>query len=279
MTTGVPVWAELFPNEDYQFRFGIRAGSPQRFFGVQNPSGEMIAERRRWLRDTPAHTLVYKPDAALMVAETVRHAIRWNTVSAEDTKKMPDDRDAPALIRWLGEAWESDFLLLAAPAGGEYVLQAGCVCFPSSWHPEEKLGRPLSEIHDPVPGLNAKLGDRISQFLARIKPDTGWERANWGLSRSPELNQHPTRILSKLIPPFRADDIWVRIEYQIFYRLPETDGVLFGIRLLNLPLPELMLCQSASIGLHRALATMPEPIAIYKNLSQGREQLLKLLSA
>lgn len=32
MTTEVPAWAELFPNEDYQFRFGIRAGSPERFF-------------------------------------------------------------------------------------------------------------------------------------------------------------------------------------------------------------------------------------------------------
>lgn len=191
---------------------------------------------------------------------------------------MPADHDAPALNRWLGEVWESDFLLLAAPTGGEYVLQAGCVYFPSSWHPEEKIGRPLSEIPDLVPGLNAKLGDRISQFLARIKPDTGWERANWGLSRSPELNQHPSRILSKLEPPFLADEVWVRIEYQIFYRLPETGGVLFGIRLLNLPLPELMRCQSVAIGLHRALATMSEPIALYKNLSQGRGQLLKLLA-
>lgn len=182
-----------------------------------------------------------------------------------------------AILRWLGEVLESDFLLLAAPAGGEYVLQAGCVCFPSSWHPEEKIGRPLSEIHDPVPGLNAKLGDRISQFLSRIKPDIGWGRANWGLSRSHELNQHPTRILPKLVPPFGVDEVWVRIEYQVFYRLPETGGVLLGIRLLNLPLPELMRCQPAAIGLRKALATMPDPIAIYKNLSQGREQLLKLL--
>ena len=35
--------------------------------------------------------------------------------------------------------------------------------------------------------------------LARMKPGISWERINWGLSRSPELNQHPSRKLPRLI--------------------------------------------------------------------------------
>ena len=83
--------------------------------------------------------------------------------------------------------------------GGLFFARA--VCFPSSWRPEEKNGLPVHAIHSPVPTLNKNLGARIDKFLANLEPGKAWERSNWGLSRSAELNQHPTRDIPRLTPP------------------------------------------------------------------------------
>lgn len=71
------------------------------------------------------------------------------------------------LIAPLGETWDlrrTDFhpLDLAARLVQEaerdgYVLAALSVCFPSRWRIAEKLGKPLRDIHAPVPHYDEKL--------------------------------------------------------------------------------------------------------------------------
>ena len=178
----------------------------------------------------------------------------------------------------LGEAWEPDYLLLKPDAvTGRFHLVGGCVCFPSSWRFEEKVGRPLEVIHTPVPHLNEQLASPIHNFLGRIKPGTAWCRANWGLSRSPELNQHPARGLPKLLPPLRVDEVWLRVEDQALVALPESRGVLFGIRMTVIPLAEVKRHPTAARGLARALRTMPDAMLDYKSLLAAKGELLRLL--
>ena len=75
---------------------------------------------------------------------------------------------------------EPDILFLVpSDESGEFRLVAGCVCFPSSWRLAEKLGKPLTAIHGPVPGLNEQLGAPITQFLRRLEPGIAWRRENW----------------------------------------------------------------------------------------------------
>ena len=59
--------------------------------------------------------------------------------------------------------------------------------------------------------------------------------------------------------------------------LPETGGILFGIRLEVVPLAKLRENRSARDGLIEALETMPDKIADYKNLALARGRLLELL--
>ncbi|HIL25722.1 MAG TPA: DUF3445 domain-containing protein, partial [Verrucomicrobia bacterium] len=61
-----------------------------------------------------------------------------------------------------------------------------------------KNGLPVHAIHSPVPTLNKNLGARIDKSLANLEPGKAWERSNWGLSRSAELNQHPTRDIPRV---------------------------------------------------------------------------------
>jgi hypothetical protein len=151
------------------------------------------------------------------------------------------------------------------------------VCFPSTWRPEEKIGLPVHAIHSPVPTLNENLGARIDKFLANLEPGKAWQRSNWGLSRSPALNQHPTRNILRLTPPFTDAEAWIRIEDQVLFRLPQTQAMLFGIRLVNVSLAELKQFPEAQAGLHRAIATMPDDVADYKNVTEAREHLLEML--
>src|SRR5205085_5294996 len=115
------------------------------------------------------------------------------------------------------------------------------------------------------------------QFLARIKPSISWERINWGLSRSPELNQHPSRKLPRLDANVALDEVWFRAEYQSLISLPKTGAVLFGIRLVIEPLARLQNDEAFVSGLSRAVASMPDAVAAYKGIGPARERLLQLL--
>ena len=229
-----------------------------------------------------------------LLAEAIALARQWGSLAAESELGRarlsqragqlfkPQDgalgTDAPHLA--LGEAWEPDYVLLKPDAAtGRFHLVGGCVCFPSSWRFEEKVGQPLEAIHTPVPRLNDELAAPIHNFLSRLKPGAAWCRANWGLSRSPELNQHPARALPKLTPPLREDEVWLRVEDQALVALPERRGVLFGIRMTVIPLAEVKRHPTAARGLARALRTMSAAMLDYKSLLSAKDELLRLLEA
>ena len=100
-----------------------------------------------------------------------------------------------------------------------------------------------------------------------------WLRANWGLSRSGEWNQHPLRALPRLDASTAFDEIWLRIERQALVLLPRSQGVLFGIRIETYRLAEMKKDSAEARGLARALRTMPEPMAQYKNIAAVRESV------
>jgi hypothetical protein len=153
------------------------------------------------------------------------------------------------------------------------------VCFPSSWSLEGKPGLPLADIHSVVPGLNASLGKGISTLLARLTPGVAYFRHNWGLSRSAELNQHPVRNLPRLDADVKLEETWLRIEHQSLVLLPETGGILFGIRIGMHPLAEVCEDPVAAERLARSLRSMEDDVAAYKGLSSCRENVAAMLEA
>jgi hypothetical protein len=178
----------------------------------------------------------------------------------------------------LGEIWEPDFLLLRPDAAGRFQLVGGCVCFPSSWSLAEKVGQPMEFIHAPVPGLNAQLGRSIDTFLTKLAPGTAWFRHNWGLSRSAELNQHPSRSLPRLNSSVTPKEVSLRVERQALMALPSSGGVLFAIRIEMHSLAKVKRDAAVAEHLARALRTMPEEVAAYKGLAAAREHVAGLLS-
>jgi hypothetical protein len=133
-------------------------------------------------------------------------------------------------------------------------------------------------IHGPVPGLNESIGRGIHKFLAGLKPGAASLRNNWGLARSPELNHHPDRSLPRFDESAREDEVWLRVEHQALVALPQTAGILFGIRVTNHPFAEVKADPVARARLRRALATMSEDVVRYKGLAPVRDQLVDWLA-
>jgi hypothetical protein len=266
-------FAGLFPDADYRLQMRFQRGSVRNFFNRWLEPPNILEQRRHWLDREPDACSALLPDGVPLLEELIEQSRRWGF----DPPLPRSGADCLTALHTLGQSLEPDFLLLKPDESGAMKLLAGCVCFPSSWSLEEKMGRPLDFIHQVVPELNAQLGQPIAQFLRRIAPDIAWLRANWGLSRSPELNQHPKRALPRLQASVKLDEVWLRVEHQALVALPKTGGVLFGIRVVVHPLAKVKQDAEAAVGLRRALQTMPESMATYKGIALARDTLFEIL--
>ncbi len=256
--------ADLFPDGDFRFHLTLRRSEPAAFFGRRDSSGRLRAERARWLAEAPGRYAALAEPGRPAFAEWAELSRTWGARPA----KSPVE---------LGAELEPDFLLLTADAQGAFRLQGGALCFPTGWALEEKMGHTLDEIHGVVPGLNAVLASPIRQFLMRLKPGGVIERDNWGLAATDELNLHPARGVPAPDLPTAPDRLWLRVERQAFLALPQSRGIVFGLRIELHRMDEVAADRAAAAGLRRALETMPEAVLTYKRLGRIRNQVVSWL--
>jgi hypothetical protein len=178
-------------------------------------------------------------------------------------------------------ALAEDFAVLEA-AGS--TLPWLCVCVPSHWAPEEKLGQPFAAVHAPVADNQALLA--ASQQLVRLV--TGGERFErhvWTVTPSSRYDQHPHRHArtpwpATPDPRVFAAQCFLRSERQTFLPIPgETGQAVFTIRVMLAPLADAVRTRADAARLHEALATMSEAVLAYKGLAPARDSLLAWLAA
>jgi hypothetical protein len=268
---------DLFPSGPFEFRMGLRRGDQSSFFRATTTHQDILAERRFWLEREASRYVGAVDGSRPLIAETISLLESVGALDADSKRLIDPCSDPCEQLRCLGCLVEPDLLMLQADRDGSFKLLAGCVCFPTFWRPTEKLGRPMAEIHGPPPGLHAGLGRQIDTFLTHLHPDVAWLRSNWGLSASPERNQHPDRLLPRLNSESRLETTWLRVERQALIRLPETSGVLFAIRV---EMESLDRIKEGKLGVTEAIAsaleTMAPAIAEYKGLAAA-PQLAMLL--
>ena len=256
--------ADLFPDGDYRFHLTLRRGEPREFFRPWDVTGRVLAERARWLASEPARYAALLPEGGPLLAEFADQCAEWGLAGGRT-------------VAALGAALEPDFLLLSRDEAGAFRLRGGALCFPTGWALEEKIGHTIDFIHGAVPGLNAALASPIHQFLGRLKPGVAFQRDNWGLAATDELNLHPARGLAPPDLPASPERLWLRVEHQVLLALPRTGGVVFGLRIALHRLDEVRRDAAAAAGLKRALQTMPAEVAAYKRLERVGNQVVSWL--
>jgi hypothetical protein len=154
-------------------------------------------------------------------------------------------------------------LLLPDPDAGEYRLVGAVLCFPSRWLLAEKVGRPLTAIHDPVPDYDETLARRVNRVFEALRVGRPLWRVNWLVDATPELHL-PQGLNDEIIAPDDpACGLYLRTERQTLTRLPRTGAVVFGIKTSVSPIDSLTAAEAAS--LHAAMAAYDAGIIAYKS--------------
>lgn len=266
-----PDWKRIFPDADHRWVMGLRPGNAAEFFAVQDATGAVCAERARWLAEDAETYSALPREAEPALIETVELARKLGT-------NIDTSLSAREQLLALGRVWEPDFAWMHPDDLGAHRLIGGVVCFPSSWALREKLGRPMSEVHEPVPGLNDLLARNIETFFARQEPGAVWVRENANYSRDVELNHLPSRPRLPLDETITAEEFFIRLEHQLLLKLPRSGSILFGIRVEVVPLTHLMQDRDATTRLARMLSTMTPAAAAYKGVAAARPKLVALLN-
>jgi len=210
-------------------------------------------------------------------------------VAAPDRPALPSGlEDAPLVAASL--LVQEDLILMRRDASG-WRLVAGSLCFPSSWVLVEKFGRPLQDIHAPVPGFGP--GTRPAELINRMfdgLQGQAVERYNWSIQSGDAL-YHPLSDLQRIDRAtnrpsrFPGGDIdahaFIRVERQTLRKLPLSRDILFTIRIHLDPL--------AVLARHPDRATLAASFADqlealdlaqldYKGMTSDRDRLIVLLN-
>ncbi|MCZ4315652.1 DUF3445 domain-containing protein [Comamonadaceae bacterium G21597-S1] len=184
----------------------------------------------------------------------------------------------------LALAFEQDLAVLDLDSGRVPWM---CVCVPSGWDPQDKIGRDLLAIHAPVADA-AALNQRWPQLLRLLAGDGDWARQVWTISASPLHDRHPRR--QPATPWPQTDDpeafarqCFLRTERQSFFVVPAVDGGpprqrVFTIRVQLQPLADAVVEPIGAQRLLHALQSMSEAVLAYKQLAPARARLQAWLS-
>lgn len=261
-------WSDLFPEADYRFNFQFKRGLISSFYQPSAPRSFALRERARLLTHNRADCLAWLPSTEGAIAEA--HQVFSDLGFA---KKSSVSHPTESLLA-LGQSLEADLILLQMTEHQPVVI-AGVACFPTGWSLPAKLGRSLLGVHHEVPQLNEELGSRIHRFLSSLKPETSWERANWGLAATSQLNLNPSTFFPRLTAETPLEEIYVRVETQSLTLLPTSEAILFGIRIHLTPLLSLWSHSELRQRIQRALRTLPPALADYKGLTSIRQKLIE----
>ncbi|GLS46105.1 heme-dependent oxidative N-demethylase family protein [Methylobacterium brachythecii] len=188
------------------------------------------------------------------------------------------------------------FEYITRQAQGDFTIQdqrdhnlyvdGGMVTCQADWSLEFDIGMSFHEWHGPVP-LAHDIGvfDRALQYLLRLQYGQPVRRLNWTMTVNPRMDTSPENYPDwgpdKLtVTPENVDrKVHLRVELQTLFRLPRSNGILFGIRCYLISLQDLERVTKWSKRLGRVLATLPPELVEYKGIARYRDMVVSRLAA
>ena len=285
-----------FESGPYRMAMGLITLPEAAWFELDDRYRPELRERHRLLHER--HAAVF---AALPASEAAR-AEALHVIADNLTTHHPDwfARDSNTLRNHLtGEDWTlaapprdplelagllvQEDLCIVQNYDNAPVLTAAVLCFPSRWRLAEKIGRPLAEVHGPVPFYAERLARPVDRFMRHVRPGHIAARLNWSMLDDATLFQPAGKWRESPNPAVTAANagqtLFLRVERQTLRRLPHSDAVLFGIRVHVYPLAAAIASPGAAARLAEAVRALPEATMRYKSLVPIRDALLGWLDA
>lgn len=268
----------------YRMAMGIQPLAEAEWFEIDNDYASDLREKRRLLteqRDQVFRTLPGSETAQSELLDLLaRHLDRWHqehcqvhdgmlSLPALDEQHRLDEPEMPALDL-AARLVQEDICLLQRKAEA-WHLTAASVCFPTRWDLVSKMGLPLADIHDPVPGFRESLAQPVHRFFDRMRVDKPVWRLNWSLMDDPSLFQPGGHFRTARRTDINAanagEKVVLRVERQTLRRLPDSDAIVFTIRIHRRPLSVLADQPEAAARLVAAMTSMPAAMREYKSVA------------
>lgn len=275
----------------YRMTMGLTSAADADWFEIDTHYPKEMAERGRLLGQH--HREVF---AALPVSDAARVEVLAR-VADNLVAHHPDwfNRAHGRLTNLLtGESWSlreptcdplelagrlvQEDLCVIQVTDGVPLFTAAVVCFPSRWRLADKIGRPLADVHGPVPIYADRLEKPVDRFMRHLRDGAIAARLNWSVLDDPTLFQpsgkwqegdNPT-----ITPQNAGASLYLRVERQTLRRLTESQAILFGIRVHCYRLDAVIGTPALAARLAAAVRALPEGIVHYKSLRPIRAALL-----
>jgi dimethylamine monooxygenase subunit A len=275
----------------YRMSMGLVARPPDELISLDRHYPHEMAERAALLERHGAEMIAAEPGSGEACAEMLAR------IADLLPRRFPAcfARSGTALQnRITGESWDlnGDPLALCARLvqedlcilqlrDGVPFLTAGILCFSPGWRLTEKLGRPLAEVHGPVPLYADRLARPVDRFMRHIAPGRLAERLNWGLYDNPALFRPGQHFRTERNLAVTAENagatLFLRVERQTLSQLEQSGAVLFTIRTHVYPLHRVAAVPGAAARLAEAVRAMPQEMRLYKSFAPFAEPMLRYL--
>ena len=147
-------------------------------------------------------------------------------------------------LKAVASATHEDWCLLTQPEpGAAFTLVAGAVGYPTDWRLEDKLGKPVHEVHQPTHGFAETLADPVSKFMDGLQARNLFGRTNMFVLASAALRYMPAQPMAERFAHVTAENagetLFVRCERETLRRLFRSRAIAFGIGIYRAPLGSL----------------------------------------
>jgi len=203
----------------WRLTMGLRPLDDDQWLEIDESSADVLAQKAALLREHYDDVVATTPEGDEASAELLS-LVRAHLQRLYPDRVLSIDPAEHPLVAASRLIPEDVCVLVREDA---WRLRAACVCFPSRWRLQEKMGATLDGIHAPVPGYEERLARPTTLFFDRLRPDRGFWRLNWTVLDRDELFQ-PS------VPATRGTTWFVRVERQTFRLLPNSRAAVFTIR-------------------------------------------------
>ena len=276
------------------FQIGLKPLDPAECIDADGELSAYLDEKERLAATQPGEVFAAEPGTEAAQVEVLALLVEYLPQRFPELYRRDGDAieivpvgrrialsgDAP--LRIAASLVQEDLVLMRKGESG-WRLAAASLSFPSSWRLREKFGRPINEVHAPVPGFAT--GTRNAQLIERmfdnLRPDTLMIRWNWSVYGDAELHHPHHSPARRFGGGERVEAAFLRVERQTLRRLATSRDILFTIRIYLDPLAALERhSEGAAIasGLIRQIETLDADQLDYKGLTLERDRLLARLA-
>ncbi|TFK67917.1 hypothetical protein BDN72DRAFT_842513 [Pluteus cervinus] len=190
-------------------------------------------------------------------------------------------RDIDPLTFLLENVPEDFLLVFEDKETGLYHLRAAVSCSAVGWNMAEKMGKPLHEIHAPVPDFKEKLQFSMDRYFSKMQCNAPIQRGSWSLEHGQPLflqeGDPDWKIREYQAPGLRIEDMHLRVDWQTLRRIPKSRAIVFNFKAFFTPLTDFRTEPYIPHLLSKILREAKPTFRVYKNTRHTEHVILPAL--